>query len=94
LNSREPTRQNGRALEAELRRSRRKFVNAQKTHPAIVAEAVRIIKRLYAVEDCGKGLYVGQRLALRQNESTPILSALKDKLYTWRDQLLPKHPMV
>jgi transposase len=74
--------------------TRRKFVDAEKTHPAIAAEAVGIIKRLYAVEDHGKGLDVGGRLALRQRESAPILSALKDKLFTWRDQLLPKHPMV
>jgi transposase len=73
--------------------ARRKFVDAEKTHPAIAAEAVGIIKRLYAVEDHGKGLDVGQRLALRQRESVPILSALKDKLFAWRDQLLPKHPM-
>ena len=50
----------------------RKFVDAEKTHPAIAAEAVGIIKRLYAVEDRGKGLDVRQRLALRQQESTPI----------------------
>jgi len=72
---------------------RRKFVDAEKTHPAIAAEAVGIIKRLYAIEDRGKPLDVEQRRALRQRESVPILSALKDKLFTWRDQLLPKHPM-
>jgi transposase len=73
--------------------ARRKFVDAEKTHPAIAAEAVGIIKCLYAVEDRGKGLDIGQRLALRQRELVPILSALKDKLFTWRDHLLPKHPM-
>jgi hypothetical protein len=73
--------------------ARRKFVDAEKTHPAIAAEAVGIIKRLYAVEDRGKGLDVGQRLALRQHESVPILSMLGNKLFAWRDQLLPKHPM-
>jgi transposase len=73
--------------------ARRKFVDAQKTHPAIAAEAVGIIKRLYAVEDRGKELDVESRRALRQRESVPILSALKNKLLDWRDQLLPKHPM-
>ena len=73
--------------------ARRKFVDAEKTHSAIAAAAVGIIKRLYAIEDRGKGLDVGQRRALRQRESVPILSALKDKLFAWRDQLLPKHPM-
>ena len=32
------------------------------------------------------------RLTLRRQESVPVLSALKDKLLGWRDQLLPKHP--
>jgi transposase len=72
---------------------RRKYVDAEKTHPAIAAEAVGIIKRLYAVEDRGKEVDGEARLALRRRESVPILSALKDKLFTWRDQLLPKHPM-
>jgi transposase len=73
--------------------ARRKFVDAEKTQPPIAAEAVGWIKRLYAVEERGKALAIEARLALRQTESIPILSALKDKLYIWRDQLLPKHPM-
>jgi transposase len=73
--------------------ARRKFVDAEKTHPAIAAEAVGMIKRLYDVENHGKGLGNRQRLALRQRESVPILSALNDKLFAGRDQLLPKHPM-
>ena len=52
-----------------------------------------MIKLLYAVEERGKEVDVEARLALRQRESLPILSALKDKLFAWRDQLLPKHPM-
>jgi transposase len=73
--------------------ARRKFVDAEKTHPQIAAEAMGWIKRLYAVEERGKALDVAARLALRRKESTPILSALKDRLFAWRDQLLPKHPM-
>jgi transposase len=73
--------------------ARRKFVDAEKAHGPIAAEAVGIIKRLYAVEDRGKELDIPSRLSLRQSESVPILSALKDKLFGWRDQLLPKHPM-
>lgn len=30
---------------------------------------------------------------MREKESTPILSSLKDRLFAWHDQLLPKHPM-
>jgi transposase len=73
--------------------ARRKFVDAEKTHPSIAAEAVGWIKRLYAVEERGKALAIEARLALRQKESIPILAALKEKLLTWKDQLLPKHPM-
>jgi hypothetical protein len=73
--------------------ARRKFVDAEKTQPQIAAEAVVWIKRLYAVEERGKALDVAARLSLRQRESTPILSSLKERLFAWRDQLLPKHPM-
>jgi transposase len=73
--------------------ARRKFVDAEKTQPPIAAAAVAMIKRLYAIEEQGKPLEAGARLALRQKESVPILSAMKDKLLAWKDQLLPKHPM-
>jgi transposase len=73
--------------------ARRKFVDAEVTHPAIAAEAVGIIKRLYAIEDRGRGLDAPARGDLRRSESAPILAALKDRLFVWRDQLLPKHPM-
>jgi hypothetical protein len=73
--------------------ARRKFVDAEPTHPAIAAEAVGIIKRLYAVEERGQDLDARARRTLRQSESVPILAALREKLFTWRDQLLPKRPM-
>jgi transposase len=73
--------------------ARRKFVEAQKTHGPIAAEAVGIIGRLYAIERRGAGLEVLARLALRQSESIPVLAMLKQKLHGWRDELLPKHPM-
>ena len=73
--------------------ARRKFVDAEKAHPQIAAEAVGIIKRLYAIEERGKPLSDEDRTALRQCESVPILAALKDKLHGWRDTLLPKHPV-
>jgi transposase len=81
--------------------ARRKFVDAEKTHPAIAAEAVGIIKRLYAVEEQAASMDSGQaraksnedRLCLRQSQSQPILTMLRERLWTWKDQLLPKHPM-
>ena len=75
--------------------ARRKFVDAEKAHPQIAAEAVGLIKRLYLVEDRADraGTKGSDRLALRQRESAPLLASFKEKLQGWRDQLLPKHPM-
>ena len=73
--------------------ARRKFVDAEKAQPQIAAEAVAIIGRLYGVERQAEGLDAPARLALRQSESVALLTLLRDKLYGWRDQLLPKHPM-
>jgi transposase len=73
--------------------ARRKFVDAEKSQPAIAAEAVGHIRRLYAIEERGRELDAPARLDMRRRESTPILAMFKDKLYAWRDQLLPKHPM-
>lgn len=73
--------------------ARRKFVDAEKSHPVVAAEAVDLIGRLYAVEERGRSLDIDTRLTLRQRESVPLLAVLKDKLHGWRDGLLPKHPM-
>jgi transposase len=73
--------------------ARRKFVDAEAAHPTIAAEAVGIIKRLYAIEERAKAMDAASRGELRRSESAPILAALREKLFTWRDQLLPKHPM-
>lgn len=83
-------------MEAESTRrrsARRKFVDAEKAHPQIAAEAVGIIRRLYGIEQRGNALDTPARLALRQAESAPLLRNFKDTLLTWREQLLPKHPM-
>jgi transposase len=73
--------------------ARRKFVDAEKTHPQIAAEAVQLIGQLYAVEHRATILEPSARLALRQTGSAPVLAIFKDKLLSWRDRLLPKHPM-
>jgi transposase len=73
--------------------ARRKFVDAEKTHPAIAAEAVGIIRQLYAIEEQAKGKTDEDRLCLRQSQSQPILFRLRERLWAWKDQLLPKHPM-
>jgi transposase len=73
--------------------ARRKFVDAEKAHPAIAAEAVKIIRQLYAIEHKAVDMNPEDRLHLRQTESQPILNHLRDRLWTWKEQLLPKHPM-
>jgi len=71
--------------------ARRKFVDAEKTHPAIAAEAVGIIRQLYAVEEQAKNMNSDDRLCLRRSQS--VLARLRERLWAWKDQLLPKHPM-
>ena len=73
--------------------ARRKFVDAEAAHPAIAAEAVKIIAELYAIEERGKGLDHETRGEFRRAESAPLLDAFKTKLLAWRETLLPKHPM-
>jgi transposase len=73
--------------------ARRKFVDAEPTHPAVAREAVTLIGRLYTIEDQGRTLSIADRLQLRQSQSTPILQQLHQRLLTWKDELLPKHPM-
>lgn len=73
--------------------ARRKFVEAEKSHPAIAAEAVGWIGQLYAVESAAKGSNDAERLCLRQSQTQAILDRLRDRLWGWKDQLLPKHPM-
>ena len=73
--------------------ARRKFVEAEKTAPEIAREAVDLIGQLFAVEKQAKDVSVAERLALRQTQSVPVLAKLRHKLLTWKEQLLPKHPM-
>lgn len=71
----------------------RKFVDAQKSHPAIAKEAVDLIGTLYAIESKAKEKSDQDRLCLRQEQSQPLLTTLRERLFAWKDQLLPKHPM-
>ena len=36
---------------------------------------------------------MAERLALRQAQSQPVLTQLREKLLRWKEHLLPKHPM-
>jgi transposase len=72
---------------------RRRFVDAEKIAPEIAREAVEMIRMLYAVEKQARHVSAGERLALRQAESAPVLAQIRHKLLLWKEQLLPKHPM-
>jgi transposase len=73
--------------------ARRKFVEAEKAAPEIAREAVEWVGQLYAVEKQAKDVSVAERLQLRQQQSAPGLAQLRQRLLTWKEQLLPKHPM-
>ena len=73
--------------------ARRKFIEAEKVAPEIAREAVALVRALYAVEKQAKDVSVAERLQLRQEQSAPVLAELRRILLTWKEQLLPKHPM-
>jgi len=72
---------------------KRKIIDAEKSAPEIAKEAVERVRALYAVERQGKEASVEVRLALRREQSAPLLAELHDRLLQWKQQLLPKHPM-
>jgi transposase len=72
---------------------KRKVIDAEKAAPEIAREAVERVRALYAVERYGKDASVEERLKLRQQQSAPLLAQLRERLLTWKEQLLPKHPM-
>jgi transposase len=72
---------------------RRKIIDAEKTAPEIAREAIALVRALYAVEKQGRNASADERLGLRQEQSAPVMADLHDKFLTWREQLLPKHPM-
>jgi hypothetical protein len=62
--------------------ARRKFFDAMKTDSRRCQVALGFIRRLYEVEKRGRDLTAPQRQALRQQESAPVLSALR----SWLDE--------
>jgi transposase len=74
--------------------ARRKVVDADKVAPEIAREAVDLINALFRVERQAKNFSVEEHLAFRQKHSVPVLTKLRERLLEWKEQLLPKHPMV
>jgi transposase len=73
--------------------ARRKFIEAEKSSPALAHEAVARIRQLYAVEHEAKDLDAPARAALRQAKATPVLDALKIWLDREQARALPKTPI-
>jgi transposase len=73
--------------------TRRKIIEAEKTAPEIAREAIEMVRVLYAVEKQAAELTVAERFNLRQSRSAPVLAQLRQKLLSWKEVLLPKHPM-
>jgi transposase len=73
---------------------KRKIIDAEKAAPEIACEAVERVRALYAIERLAKDASVEDRLKLRQSQSAPLLAQLRERLLEWKEQLLPKHPMV
>jgi transposase len=72
---------------------KRKVIDAEKAAPEIAREAVEWVRALYAVERQSKDASVEERRKLRQQQSVPLLAQLRERLLSWKEQLLPKHPM-
>ena len=53
---------------------KRKIIDAEKSAPEIAKEAVERVRALYAVERQGKEASVEVRLALRREQSAPLLA--------------------
>jgi hypothetical protein len=57
------------------------------------AEALGLIRELFAVEQQAREIPCADRLALQQVQSLPVVQRLHGKLLEWKQQLLPKHPI-
>ena len=72
---------------------RRKVIEAEKAAPEIARQAIEMMRALYAIEKQAAGLSVSERLALRMAQSAPLVAELREQLLTWKQHLLPRHPM-
>lgn len=72
---------------------RRRFLDAEKTAPEMAREAVERVRALYCLERQAEKATPAERLALRQEHATPLLTEFHHQLLLWKEQLLPRHPM-
>jgi transposase len=72
---------------------RRKIIEAEKTAPEIARQAIEMVRALYTIEKQVADLTADKKLEIRQAQSVPLLAELRQKFLTWKEQLLPRHPM-
>src|ERR1700733_13257176 len=72
---------------------RRKVIEAEKSAPEIARETIEMMRALYVVEKHARDSSIAERLDPRRKQSAQVLVLLRQKLLTWKEQLLPKHPM-
>ena len=72
---------------------RRKFVDAEKSEPAVAREAVALIDAMFAVDRRAKGSALEEVARARDVESRPAMAHLHARLLRWKQDLLPKSPM-
>lgn len=76
---------------------RRKFIEAKDDHPAHVAAVLKLIARIYVIEAelRESGADAGQRLAVRQTRTRPVLDELYQTIIglSQRNDILPKGPL-
>ena len=72
---------------------RRQFIDAEKTAPEIAWEAVARVRALYTIERQAQDRTTAGCLQLRQEKTVPLLTELRERLLSWKEQLLPRHPM-
>jgi len=70
--------------------ARRKFYDARSNAPRQANEILEWIRQLYDIEDRAREWSAGERLALRQRESVPILDRIEAKLDELTGRVLPK----
>lgn len=71
---------------------RRYFFKALDSDQERMGKALHLIARLYSVEDRAKELDAGERLALRQRLTVPVMGKLHTYLLKIREEVLPKSP--
>lgn len=73
--------------------ARRKFVDEERSDPAVAREAVALIDAMFVVEDRIAGEAPEVVARARDEQLRPLVAHLHGRLLRWRDELLPRSPM-